>query len=133
MSTALDHLLAAPPAKQIAALRAGLPAREAADFALQNGLAVGDLAPVLGLGPATLTRRSRAGGQLDQTASERLLRLARIARHATQAFGDAARASAWLTSPHRLLGESPLSLLDTAHGGHEVERQLLAIEHGLPI
>jgi hypothetical protein len=32
MSTALDTLLAAPPAEQIAAIRAGLPAREVADL-----------------------------------------------------------------------------------------------------
>ncbi|WP_137940456.1 antitoxin Xre-like helix-turn-helix domain-containing protein [Chitinivorax sp. B] len=132
MSTALDNLLAAPPAEQIAALRAGLLVGEAATLVGQLGLTTTDLAPALGLSPATLTRRLRAAGQFDPAASERLLRLARIAHHAAQAFGDPARAGAWLAHPHRLLGAAPLTLLDTAHGGHAVERQLLAIEHGLP-
>jgi putative toxin-antitoxin system antitoxin component (TIGR02293 family) len=80
-----------------------------------------------------LTRRQRTGGRFDHATSERLLRLARIARHAANTFGDPARAGTWLTHPHRLLGAAPLSLLDTAYGGHEVERQLLAIEHGSPV
>jgi putative toxin-antitoxin system antitoxin component (TIGR02293 family) len=132
--SALDTLLAGPPADQIAAIRAGIPACDVIDLAEQVGLTVADLATVLGLGARRLKYRAQAGQVLDAIASERLLRLARVAHHAADAFGDAARAGTWLISPHRLLGKaSPLSLLDTAHGGHEVERQLLAIEHGLPV
>ncbi|MEW9899029.1 antitoxin Xre-like helix-turn-helix domain-containing protein [Chitinivorax sp. PXF-14] len=129
----LTDLLQATPADQIAAVRAGLPACAAATLAEGHGLTPADLAPALGLSPATLTRRLHTGGQLDPTASERLLRLARIAHQAAAAFGNPTRAGAWLIRPHRLLGAAPLTLLDTAHGGHEVERQLLAIEHGLPV
>lgn len=130
----LTDLLQAFPGNQIAAIRAGIPACDAIDLARQIGLTCADLAPLLGISAHCLKNRAQAGQVLDAVASERLLRLARIAHHAADAFGDATRAGIWLISPHRLLGEaSPLSLLDTAHGGHEVERQLLAIKHGLPV
>jgi len=130
----LDTLLHAAPRAQIAALRAGLPASDATDFAARQGLDGALVAQALGLSARTLQWRARTGQCLDLVASERLLRLASTAQHAQEAFGDAARASAWLARPNRLLGDAaPISLLDTGPGGDEVRRQLLAIEHGLPV
>jgi putative toxin-antitoxin system antitoxin component (TIGR02293 family) len=80
---------------------------------------------------STTHRRIRENGRLDSAATERVVRVADIARLAIETFGDRQAASRWLRTENRGLGGvAPLSLLDSEVGGAEVRRVLSAISHG---
>jgi putative toxin-antitoxin system antitoxin component (TIGR02293 family) len=63
--------------------------------------------------------------------SDRLNRLAKIEARAVEVFEDEEIAANWLKAPNRVLGEKPISLLDTEAGTDMVERVLTRIEYGV--
>ena len=68
---------------------------------------------------------------IDPLVTERLARLAVIAKQAEDAFGDPEVARAWLCAENiGLCGCTPLSMLDTNIGCREVAKILVAIAHG---
>ncbi|HTP29330.1 MAG TPA: antitoxin Xre/MbcA/ParS toxin-binding domain-containing protein [Anaeromyxobacteraceae bacterium] len=93
-------------------------------------LSLKDLQGTLQLSPRSLQRRKTA--RLSPLESERILRLARVAVHATQVLGDRAAALDWLSTPNRALsGEQPIHLLDTDVGTNEVMEVLDRILYGV--
>jgi putative toxin-antitoxin system antitoxin component (TIGR02293 family) len=115
----------------LAVVRAGFPY-----IALERVIDAMDLTreeieTVLALPARTLTRRKQAQ-HLQAAESDRLMRLARVAAHATAALGTSSRAAQWLHRPNRGLGNcSPLSLLDTDLGTSQVDDVLTRLEHGV--
>ena len=80
----------------------------------------------------TLARRRRAGGQLASEASDRAVRLARVAALAERVFGDGPKAQHWLRKPCPMLdGQAPIELLRTETGAQLVERTLHRIDYGM--
>lgn len=128
------NLLKLDPTIQIASIRMGLDASTVEKLVVDYQFHLPKLATMLGLTPHALTYRVRRGLRLDSLASERLLRLARVADHASCIFGDSISAGNWLMRPHSALNQStPFSMLDTAYGAQEIERILCSIEYGLPV
>ena len=112
-------------------VRRGLPIAELT--ALQTGLQVPLelLASKLAISRATLQRRM-ASGRLSPDESDKLLRFSRLLSHATEVFGDSARAREWLKQPQRGLGGAvPLEYAETEIGAREVENLLGRIDYGV--
>lgn len=82
--------------------------------------------PSIGIPLVTLRRRSRTQkAVLNPAASERAVRLGRIAAMGREALGSTRATGRWLVRPNRALGGvTPLSLLDTEIGSREVEAVL---------
>lgn len=78
----------------------------------------------------TFQRRQANHTLLTEAESDRVLRIARVAREAERVFGDSGKASRWLSSESRILGAKPLDLLATDAGARDVEHELVRIEHG---
>jgi putative toxin-antitoxin system antitoxin component (TIGR02293 family) len=115
----------------VALVREGLPARVLDALAANLKLTRGELAAALGIAERTLARR-RKEGVFTAEESAKLLRLARVARRATEVFESGEPALDWLKRPNRALGgERPLDLLDTDIGAENVLDVLGRIEHGV--
>jgi putative toxin-antitoxin system antitoxin component (TIGR02293 family) len=102
--------------------------------ALKVDLNINDkqMAEALGTSESTLLRLRKAGKDLDEVASDRLVRYARILEIATEVFEDAHKARSWLKRPQfGLAGQVPLELMRTEVGAREVESLLMRIEHGV--
>jgi putative toxin-antitoxin system antitoxin component (TIGR02293 family) len=100
-------------------VRTGLPYEALRAVATELALSLKDVQAVLQLSPRSLQRRKAA--RLTSVESERVLRLARVAAHASFVLGDRGAALRWLNRPNRALaGEVPLRLLDTDVGAGEV-------------
>lgn len=122
--------------------RAGLRVEESGMRAPQlPSRAVGRLAAKLLVAPEvvlhisdiserTFHRRQANQEPLTEAESDRVLRIARIAREAEQVFGNGEKASRWLSAVNRLLGARPLDLLATDAGARDVEYELVRIDHG---
>ena len=67
---------------------------------------------------------------LTAAESEKAARLARIFALAIEAFQNAEKAATWLRRPSRVLGRSPIELLDSETGARLVEEELLRINWG---
>jgi len=78
----------------------------------------------------TFLRRLQKAEALSATETDRLLRVARLARLARDVLGDEQKAQRWLSKPHPLLGDAPLRKLGTDAGAHEVEAELQRIQFG---
>lgn len=78
----------------------------------------------------TFQRRQANREPLTEAESDRVLRIARILLEAERVFGDAAKASRWLSSESRILGARPLDLLATDAGARDVEQELVRIDYG---
>ena len=108
------------------ATRQGLPARSAVE-----------LAEIIGAAPERLTGTLanvmlRGTGRLTPPESDAIVRIAQALAKAIDVLGDRQKAAHWLISPNRALGgETPLNLLDTSAGAHEVETILDRIEYGV--
>jgi putative toxin-antitoxin system antitoxin component (TIGR02293 family) len=92
------------------------------------------LLKVVGIAPATLTRRrNSAAGLLSPGESDRIYRIAAVYRSALQLFeGDADAARGWLGEPAKALGgDTPLQHLDTEAGAAEVSDLIGRLEHGV--
>jgi len=102
--------------------------------ALKVDLRINDkqMAEALGTSESTLLRLRKAGKDLNEVASDRLVRYARILEIATEVFDDAKKAQSWLKRPQfGLAGEIPLDLMKSEVGTREVENLLMRIEHGV--
>lgn len=62
--------------------------------------------------------------------SERLARIAQIQAEVEEVFAAPDLAKRWMLEPNSVLGEPPLSLLDTDTGTDEVRKVLAAIAYG---
>jgi antitoxin ParD1/3/4 len=90
---------------------------------IQAGLASG---PGTGWDPEQVKREGRA------KESDRVSRVAKVARRAVEVFGDYDQGRAWMTdSISALGGKTPLSLLDTVEGYELVVTTLSRIEYGV--
>jgi putative toxin-antitoxin system antitoxin component (TIGR02293 family) len=117
----------------VARIRAGLAVAEFDALRELLGITVEGLADRIGMSIATLSRRRQTGRPLDAGHSDRLLRLARLFRLATELHdGDEEAARDWLSKPARALdGETPLDRADTEAGAREVENLIGRLEHGV--
>ena len=89
------------------------------------------LAAKLCISRSTLQRR-KAAGRLSPDESDKVVRFSRLLRHATEVFGDAERARAWLKHPQVGLGGAvPLDYASTETGAREVDNLLGQIDYGV--
>lgn len=103
--------------------------------------AVGRLAEKLSVAPEkvldvsdiserTFHRRQADQKPFTEAESDRVMRIARVAREAERVFGSREKASRWLSADSRILGTRPLDLLATDAGARDVEYELVRIDHG---
>ena len=118
------------PAEVIDTVRQGLPARALDEAVAYMEISQKDLLAALRIPISTYHRRIAAGETLSSPETEKVVRLAEIARLAENAFGDSASAREWLVMPNLALGAPPISLIDTEAGAAQVRRALAVIEHG---
>lgn len=112
-------------------VRGGLPLEEFQSLRELLGLTEERLAGLLGMSRATLHRR-KADGALDRSASDRLVRFARLFLRASDVLGGQKAARSWLAAPAvAFRGECPLDFADTEIGAREVEALLGRIEIGV--
>jgi putative toxin-antitoxin system antitoxin component (TIGR02293 family) len=116
-----------------ARVKAGLPVGELDALRELLGLTVENVAGRVGISIATLSRRRQSGEPLDAGHSDRVLRLARLFRLASELHdGDEQAARDWLRKPARALdGETPLDHAGTETGAREVEMLIGRLEHGV--
>jgi putative toxin-antitoxin system antitoxin component (TIGR02293 family) len=111
--------------------------RQGLSYAALEALATRYEVPVPALGhvlhiPARTLARRKKEGRLRPAESDRLLRLARVAALAEETLGTREKATSWLRGSVRALGgASPLELLDSDVGAHQVEQVLGRISHGV--
>ena len=86
---------------------------------------------LLSMSTSTYGRLRKSGKLLDTTASERLDRVASVARLAEDVFEDEDAAAKWLATPNAALdGSTPLMHCETEIGARQVRRILNALEWG---
>jgi putative toxin-antitoxin system antitoxin component (TIGR02293 family) len=113
-------------------IRDGIPVPSAE--ALKERIRITDaaLAELLGISEKTLSRARASKSRLDPVASDRLFRVARIVALAIHVLESEPAALNWLKRSQIGLGvRIPLTLLATDAGCEQVEKLLLAIEHGV--
>ena len=119
---------------RIARVRRGIAVAEAAHIMKVWSIPVGRFAALLGVSERKWSR-TRAGdpeGLLSPVESDRLLRASRVFDHASDVFDNDQDAVAWFSMPnHALSGATPLSLMDTDAGVHQVDDVLTRIEFGV--
>jgi|GEM_PF-288586 len=102
--------------------------------ALKEDLDINDkqMAEALGTSESTFLRWRKGQKDLDEIASDRLVRYARIVEMATEVFEDKHSAQSWLKRPQVGLGDRiPLDMMKSEVGAREVENLLMRIEHGV--
>jgi putative toxin-antitoxin system antitoxin component (TIGR02293 family) len=128
----LDQLESAGLSGLLASIEEGLPAILVGELEERLDLTTEEMASFLGISPRTLERR-RQGGTLTSVESERLYRIVRLFRKATEVFESEEEARRWLKRPQMRLGEQvPLKIARLEPGARETERLLGRIEHGIP-
>jgi putative toxin-antitoxin system antitoxin component (TIGR02293 family) len=126
------RLVAAPRTEldYVEAIRRGVPRTALLHARTALGLSWADCAGALGVSAESLQKRSPA--RLSTPASERLIRLLRVAVRGRAVLGDSSAAMDWVKTPNYALGgESPLARLDTGMGTEEVLQILGRIEFGV--
>lgn len=78
----------------------------------------------------TFHRRQEKHEALTATESDRVLRIARVAKEAERVFGSSEKSTRWLSSENRVLDAKPLDLLATDAGARDVEAELIRIDYG---
>ncbi len=112
-------------------LRSGLPMTEFRCLLDLLQIPEEELGRLLGISPATLHRRKKAG-RLGTPESERIVRFARLFGLAMEVFESEQAAREWLKASNPgTAGESPLSYADTEFGAREVENLLGRLAHGV--
>lgn len=98
----------------------------------RSGIALSEIASLIGLAPRTFARR-KASGRLSSDESEKLLRISAVFEQAVELFeGDRAGALRWLTTPKRTLqDQTPLAYSRTELGAREVENLIGRLEQGV--
>ena len=134
----MHHHSILPPAldyrARIARARQGVAVAEAARIMQSWSIPVGAFSALLGVSERkwSRARASGADGLLSPVASDRLLRASQVFDHARAVFDDDRDAVAWFSMPnHALSGGTPLSLMDTDAGVHQVDDVLTRIEFGV--
>ncbi|HVJ36224.1 MAG TPA: antitoxin Xre/MbcA/ParS toxin-binding domain-containing protein [Stenotrophomonas sp.] len=107
-----------------------LPSRAVGRLAAKLFVAPEVVLQVSDISPRTFQRRQAKQEPLTESESDRVLRIARVAREAERVFGSGEKASRWLSSVSRVLGTKPLDLLATDAGARDVEYELVRIDHG---
>jgi putative toxin-antitoxin system antitoxin component (TIGR02293 family) len=119
------------PAAKIAAIRAGVRARLLDDMVAYLDVPKNVIFGLLHTPESTAHRLIKDDRKLDAAASERVVRVADIARMAEETFGGQEAARRWLKTANLALGGvTPLSMLDTEPGAAEVRRILASINYG---
>jgi putative toxin-antitoxin system antitoxin component (TIGR02293 family) len=129
----LPHIVAreTPTAEKIHAIRSGVRARVVDDLVAYLDVPKHIVFKVLHTPESTAHRLIRDNRPLDSAASERIVRLADVIRLAEETFGGRKAGARWLKTPNLALGDAtPLSMLDTEPGAHEVRRILSSIGYG---
>ena len=118
------------PMDEFTAIVRGLPA--AAWRSLERaGYSRDEISAVVGNTPKTIRRKEKRDEPLDLTEGDRTMRLMRITVEATDAFGDQAKALAWMRRPNvALLGKTPLEMIATEAGTALVRRSIGVIAYG---
>ena len=121
-----------PPYTVIDKSREGVLRSEVDQVAILVGLTDKEMARLLNMSERNL-HRLRTDDRLGRDASERLLLLTNLLRHALDVFDDDTETvSDWLRSPIRELNQqAPLQLLDITTGFGLVDDVLGRIEHGI--
>lgn len=128
----LDQLEATELSGLLASIEKGLPTGLVGEVEERLNLAPEEMASFLGISPRTLERR-RENGTLNAVESERLYRIVRLFRKATDVLESEEEARRWLKRPQMRLGEQvPLEIARLEPGAREAERLLGRIEHGIP-
>lgn len=121
----------ASAAEKIGAIRRGVRARVVDEMVAYLDVPKSAVFAVLHTPESTGHRRIKDDRPLDAAVSERVVRIADVARQAETALGGREAATRWLRTSNRALGNAtPLSMLDTEPGAGEVRRILAAITHG---
>lgn len=122
----------APRYQRIEIIRTGLPYQALEIFQNKTGLSRQELAAILQVSARTLQRYA-SGQSLAPVISEKLLALNDLYQQADQALGGKApNTTAWLRAQNKALGGlTPISLLDTYQGLHEVQNLLGRLEWGV--
>jgi len=84
----------------------------------------------MGMSSANAARKIRNRSLLGPAESERLERLALIQDMAEKVFSSEDMAREWLLRNNLVLGEAPMSMLDTGVGGDEIRKLLASIAYG---
>jgi putative toxin-antitoxin system antitoxin component (TIGR02293 family) len=80
----------------------------------------------------TLAHRVKKRQRLSLDESNRVSRVARIYALAVETLGEREKANRWLRKPLRqFAGRTPMEMLETELGAHQVENLLGRISHGL--
>ncbi len=120
-----------PIGKKIEVIRGGVVARIVDDMVEYLDVPKNVIFGVLHMPESTAHKLIRDNRKLDSAVSERVFRVADIARMAEETFGGRGAATQWLKSANRALGgATPLSMLDTEPGASEVRRILFSINYG---
>jgi putative toxin-antitoxin system antitoxin component (TIGR02293 family) len=110
----------------------GLPFEAVEKVKARASLTDAEIAPLLGIGEATLRRARASGATLDSTTSDRLYRLSKAIAVAEEVLESAGSAMSWLRrSQPGLEGQVPLELLVTQAGADQVETLLRRIDYGV--
>jgi putative toxin-antitoxin system antitoxin component (TIGR02293 family) len=114
------------------ALTDGLPWAAASNFLKVSGFTQEQLAKYLAIPERTLARRKEAGS-LNQSESERLMRLAEIYEACLHLFsGNKDEARSWLTTPAFGLNYArPIDFAQSEFGAREVRNLIGRIEYGV--
>lgn len=131
--TSFKVLVSAPvdAPESIAAIRRTISAKVLSQAVAFLGVPQVDLLGAMKIPVSSFHRKLSGNLSLSSDETERVLRLADITRLATEAFGDAEAASAWLQTKNLALAEqSPLSMLDTDVGTSQVRRVLAVVNCG---
>jgi putative toxin-antitoxin system antitoxin component (TIGR02293 family) len=119
------------PDELVRVVQNGLPFDELETLRRDLALSLDQLGGKLGIPRATLHRRKLAG-RLAPDESDRVVRLKRLVRQATDVFTTVERAQQWLSFPqYGLGGVVPLDYARTEVGAREVEKLLHRIEHSV--
>lgn len=117
---------------RIAAIRGGLPASCIALVAHELRTTQEEICAMTALAPSSIRRKVMEGSFCEPWAAERIARLLVVDRLAFEAFESQSVARAWLKTPHRALGDSPLNMLDTDLGMQMVIGLLQCLIYGEP-
>jgi len=115
-------------------VRAGILVAEAAQIMDIWSIPVARFAAILGTSERKWARLRSAGNGavLSSVESDRLLRLRDVFDHSLTVFDSDEDSVTWFSLPNRALsGDTPLSLMDTDAGVHEVDAVLTRLEFGV--
>ena len=113
-------------------IESGISARAFDRFSAHIGVPKEMLAAAIHTTTRTVARRREAGRPLDQSAGERLVRLALLYKRADEVLGDEVLTREWMLRPRRAFGgRSPFEMASSEIGAQEVEDLLIRSEHGV--